>query len=144
MSTMDSLLLRELRGNLLHLLPVLPGLLRALLREADRRRSRRGLRRHGGWGRTSRAAETDPTVPAECVPRPRAGAAVRAEPRGGLRLRGLDAWRGHPPRRGCRRGGRLLGLRADLPRGREPRLIFAVLCHGPPLITSHRVPTRPL
>src|SRR3970282_1397808 len=136
MSTMDSLLLREPRGALPHLLPVLHDFLRALLREANRLRSPRGLRRHGGWGRTPRAAETDPTVPAECVPRPRAGAAVRAEPRGGLRLRGLDAWRGHPHGRGCRGGRRLFGFRADLRRGREPRRIFAVLEHGPALITD--------
>src|SRR3990172_8439266 len=139
MSTMDSLLLRESRGALPHLPPVLHDLLRALLREADRLRSRRKLRRHGGWGRMPRAAETDPTVPAECVPRPRAGAAVRADPRGALPLRGLDAWRGHPHRRGCRRGRRLLGFRADLRRGREPRRILAVVEHGPALITGDRV-----
>src|SRR3989304_105960 len=68
MSTMDSLLLRELRGNLLHLLPVLHDLLRALLREADRLRSRRGLRRHGGGGRTARAAGNGPPPPTARAP----------------------------------------------------------------------------
>src|SRR5207247_5054033 len=94
MSATGSLLLRVLGQALPRVLPVLRDLLHLLRRELDRLRGRRDAGPGGARRRDlRRSGEPRPAVPAEHVPLPGAGPAVRTEPRGGGSGRGWGGGR---------------------------------------------------